>query len=395
MWRGLLFLLIFLTGQGFAAPLPVLLVPLHQGQVRSVPDRQSFLATVAQRRPSSLVLLVHGYNVMPEDSRDGYQKVAQAVQALDPRVLVIGIQWDSAAPGGEVPWQAEDAYFAILRRSREVGRQGFRQLLLDVGKRFPQMKVAVVSHSLGCEVAASALYPQLNDWDDARPDRAAYQSKAPLNLVLWGLMGSDLDYDIWWKSKLAFPNPTDIGLHWMTISSYQGERDQTLLLRKVSRGFAGGSALPRMTPEQWDFLMARRRLLFDGDDLDESHDFLDYLSPTRLKRMLRAAGIVPGGSLELAELNQVLKAPGRVEVLRPWLDQARLAPQMYALWRLEKLLCGGSQHFSDQTLENVARLLRNTPIRVRQERADSPCQTVKQGIWPTEKQLIRAGAPAW
>jgi len=393
--RLFLFLLLVLAWPVLAAPSNLLLVWLGQGQARPQAERTQLLNDIARRKPTSLILLVHGYGVVRQAQYQPYEEVARRLSSTSPRSLVLGIQWDSAAPGDKVPWQTEEAYFKMISRARGVGHLALRQLLLDVHQRFPKLPVVVLSHSLGCEVAAAAVYPQLRYFDDAEPTQAGLEPVKPLQIRLLGLLGSDLDYDLWWKSKLNFSQPTNVELHWMTISSYLGQRDKALLVRKVSRGLAGGTALPRMTSEQLDMLVRRKALMLDGEDLGESHDFVDYLSPQRLQRMLKAARVLPGGSSEMADLDRVLKAPAQVSALRPWLDHQRLAPRYYALWRLEHLLCGGSQHFADETLEEMARKLRNTPYEVRRQRKESSCQTLRQELWPTEQQLIRAGAPDW
>ncbi len=394
-YRLFLLLLLALAWPVLAAPSNLLLVWLGQGQARPQAERTQLLNEIARRKPTSLVLLVHGYGVVRQDPYQPYQEVARRLSTASPRALVLGIQWDSAAPGDKVPWQTEEAYFKMISRARGVGHLALRELLLDLHQRYPKLPVMVLSHSLGCEVAAAAVYPKLQYFDDAEPTQAALAPTRPLHIRLLGLLGSDLDYDLWWKSKLVLPQPSQVELHWMTISSYLGQRDKALLVRKVSRGLAGGTALPRMTSQQLDHLVRRKALMLDGEELGESHDFVDYLSPSRLQRMLKAARVLPGGSSEMTELDRVLKAPAKVSALSPWLDHQRLAPRYYALWRLEHLLCGGSQHFSDETLEEMARKLRNTPYEVRRGRKESSCQTMRQELWPTEKQLIRAGAPDW
>ena len=393
--RLFLCLLLALAWPVLAAPSNLLLVWLGQGQARPQVERSQLLGEISRRKPASLVLLVHGYGVVREASYQPYEEVARRLATASPRSLVLGVQWDSAAAGDKVPWQTEDAYFKMISRARGVGHQALRQLLIEVQQRFPNLPVVVLSHSLGSEVATAAVYPQLEYHDDAAPTFPGHLPKKPLRVRLLGLLGSDLDYDLWWKSKLLLPQPARVDLTWMTISSYQGKRDKALLVRKVSRGLAGGTALPRMTAAQLDYLVGRRLLMLDGEELGESHDFVDYLSPNRLRRMLQAAGVVSGGSGELAELDRVLKAPAKEATLRPWLDHPRLAPRFYAVWRLEHLLCGGSQHLCDETLEEMARKLRITPSEVRRQRKDSACKTLSKGLWPTEKQLIRAGAPDW
>ena len=98
---------------------------------------------------------------------------------------------------------------------------------------------------------------------------------------------------------------------------------------------------------------------------------------------------------DLSDLDKVLAAPNRIEELLPYLEAPNSSAQLYALWRLERLLCGGSKHFADETLDNVTRLLRSKPRLVWSERETSPCESVRRGYWPTEALMIKAGAPAW
>lgn len=394
----LLLLILLLSPTVLAQPAQLVAVPLKDGATLSPDQLKPILTRVNALKPRHIVVLLHGYGVIKEDCDKAYAQVAErVVQGLGPRTAVLGVQWESAVPGSEWPWETEGAYFQMLSRARGVGGAGLRQLLLETQKANPQARTEILSHSLGCEVACAALYPGLNYHDDGTPSLSPYQPKGRVNASFWGLLGSDLDYDVWKKTGVDLSGQQPV--MYMTIASYTGDRDHALMMRKMSRGFAGGTALPLMTQTQYDTVFKKRRILFDGRDLDRKHDFTEYLSDTRLQRMLPIVRYLADASQpkpkEITDADRILALPPRADAIRPWLDSGELTPQLYALWRLEQVNCGGSQHFSDQTIENTARLLRSQPAKVRAERPDSPCLSIKKGYWPTEKQMTAAGAPNW
>ena len=357
-----------------------------------------------QPNPEHIVVLVHGYNTPREDSTAQFQEVTNRLQRqallLKHSVVVVGLQWESAAPGAQQPWSAEDAYLEKVTRARRVGHLAARQVLLRVQQQFPHAYITVMAHSLGCEVSVGALFPEIVYADDL-PKTESYAPAQELFLNMLCLTGSDLDYDVWYKGGLVFraQNPRT-RLMWMTISPYVGGgRDRTLQIRQMTRGMAGGSAFPRMTEQQYDFLFKYRAIFFDQKNIPEGHEFLGYLQEDRLARMLSTAIYLTDPNAErpdeINDIYKILALPNKVEEFLPWLDSPNVSGQLYALWRLEALLCGGSKHLADQTLDNVTRLLRNTPRKVWGERENSPCQSVRRGYWPTESLMIKAGAPAW
>lgn len=357
-----------------------------------------------QPDPQHIIVLVHGYNVPREEGAEQFQEVAERAytqaRRLNQRAVVLGLQWDSAAPGAQTPWNAEEAYLEKVTRARVVGHKAARQVLLDVQQRFPKAYLTVLAHSLGCEVSVGALFPEIV-YADELPKTDSYQPQRELFLNMLCLTGSDLDYDVWYKGGLTFraQNPRT-RLMWMTISPYlRGARDQTLQIRQMTRGMAGGSAFPRMTEQQYDFLFKYRAIFFDQKDIPVGHEFVNYLSEDRLQRMLSTAIYLtdPGAPrpAEIDDIYKVLALPNKVEEFLPWLDHPNVSGQLYALWRLEALLCGGSKHLADQTLDQVTRLLRNTPRKVWGERESSPCQSIRRAYWPTEALMTKAGAPAW
>ncbi|MBT9586670.1 alpha/beta hydrolase [bacterium] len=357
-----------------------------------------------QAQPEHIVVLVHGYNVVREDGAAQFQEVADRLVPLSGplkhNLVVLGLQWDSAAPGAQSPWSAEEAYLEKVTRARAVGHLAARQLLLAVQKQFPRAYITVLAHSLGCEVSVGALFPEIT-YADELPKSESFEPAQELFLNMLCLTGSDLDYDCWYKGGIIFraQNPR-ARLLWMTVSPYvRGGRDRTLQIRQMTRGMAGGSAFPRMTEQQYDFLFKYRAIFFDQKDIPEGHEFVNYLSADRLTRMLSAAVYLTDPNAErpqeIDDIYKVLALANKVEEFLPWLDHPNVSGQLYALWRLEALLCGGSQHLADQTLDNVTRLLRNTPRKVWGERESSPCQSVRRAYWPSEALMNKAGAPAW
>ena len=98
---------------------------------------------------------------------------------------------------------------------------------------------------------------------------------------------------------------------------------------------------------------------------------------------------------ELVDMDRVLMQPAQVSALLPYLDSQYLSAKFYALWRIEGIVDGGSQHFSDETIDKVDLLLRHQPRQVWKERVASKCKSIRSGYWPTEATMTRAGAPGW
>ena len=446
------FLLVWLLSAAAACQQPFVLAWLGDGSQISEFTIGETLYNVhrIQDQPDHIVVLVHGYNVPREEGADQFQQVADhcygALTKLGRSAVVVGIEWDSAAPGAQTPWRAEDAYLQKVARARVVGHNAARQLLLRLQKEFPRAKIDVMAHSLGCEVSAGALYPNMV-YEDEIPKTVSYDPAQALRLNCWALTGSDLDYNVWAKGQVEFDSPqSKADLMWMTISPYVGSgfRDQVLQIRQMSRGMAGGSAFPHMTERQYDSIFSRRAVFFDQRDIPQGHEFVRYFSEARLGRILAAAvwigdhpadGTLPAAGptvsvpvirseaargfvgplpesesepaqvgpkrvevpepADLSDLDKVLAAPNRIEELLPWLEGPNSSAQLYALWRLERLLCGGSKHFADETIDKVTRLLRSKPRLVWSERETSPCESVRRGYWPTEALMTKAGAPAW
>lgn len=396
-----LFLMLPALAQDAAVP-----VWLGDGSLLSQTDLETAIQRMVknQPKPQHIVVLAHGYHTTREESEAQFQEIGKRFQdqyaQRNEKVLVVGLQWESAIAGAGVPWEAEEAYLSMVGRARNVGHNAARQLMMRVNKQFPKVDTCIYGHSLGCEVSAACLLPEINYGDDLVKS-SAYLPQQNLYFQLVSLVGSDLDYDIWYKSGVVFqPKNPRTRMLYMTISPYLGDRDKTLQMRQMSRGMAGGSAFPRMTVEQCDTVYKNRAIMFDNRGIPTDHAYTTYYDDARVQRLVGFASYLANPKkapepVEMAEADKILKLPNKLEALVPYLDSELISSQMYALWRVEQLNCGSSIHMCDETLGKLALMLRNTPAKIKRERPNSPCKTVQKGIWPTEKTMTRAGAPSW
>lgn len=352
-----------------------------------------------QADPEYIFVMVHGFNVARESSAREFHDLAGLLKTetekAGVRAAFVGLQWQSEAEGSV--FAMEDAYFQTIPLARTIGRGAARQLLLGLHEAFPQARLTVLGHSMGCELSLAAVLPDIA-YTDNLPTGEAFAPERDVKLTGLVLCGSDLDYDIMAKSGLS-ARDTDprLKMVWATIAPYRGKGDKVLSLRARVRGRAGGMSFPQMTEQQIDTLLPRHLFIFDGEDIPYSHDFQEYYDAERLARLmpnlLYAGGTVSKAPPEMAEVEAILQAPNDVNALLPYLDSKSAGSMFYALWRIEKLNCGDARHMTDGTLEEIGRLLRDKPQMVWREQAKSPCVTCQKGQFPTVKALTRAGAP--
>lgn len=372
---------------------------LNQGELLSEQQLSELASQI--KSPPRLVVLVHGLGNSREASSECYKELAPRLRAEYAKhqqdCTVIGLQWDSDVDLGL--FNAADNYLSMVERARKVGHGPARQLLLRLQQQYPQAKIDVYAHSLGCEVTGAMVAPEAAYGDDI-PKSSSFEPQKDLFFNLTLMAGCDLDFDAWSKSGVQMRGENRrVGFLWLTMSPYLGERDKVLQLRQAVRGMATGSAFPRMTAQQYDTLFANQALAVDNQEIPEDHAWVHYFNDQRLARAVPMAVYVSNPAQpkpeEFQELDRLAAAPDKVEALQPFLDSPHLNTGMYALWRLERLECGGSQHMADGTLDDLAHLLRNQPNKIRSLRSDSKCQSVKRGLWPTPQQMTRAGAPDW
>lgn len=355
------------------------------------------------KAPDDIVLWVHGLNTTRDDSQAQYtelsQRMEKAFAAHGRQVSNIGVQWDSPLTGliFAIPGQYEQK----TRLARRVGRYGLRQVLLGLQDRYPQSRIHVMTHSLGSEVYLAAVRPGLQyaEWDES--ERAVFQpERTPLIFAtVWA--GSDLDYNIT-AQEAALPTAEELKLLWMTQSSLfrKDQRDSVLDLRAFLRGRAWGSTFPMMSEKQYDAVLGRRTLVLDNERIPRDHAFLKYYDDTRVQHVADAILYVADPQHatpppEIAGINEVMAAPDTEEALIPFLDAPQLSQKTYALWRLECRTGTGAKNFASGYLPHLNDVTFRTPRRVAGLRADSPSHAVRQGEYPTDRQLERSGLPPW
>lgn len=365
---------------------------------------EAVAATIAgvkkqQADPQHIVVFVHGFDVQRDSSTAKFDDLASRLKKqFEPsktKVAFAGVQWESASDQSVL--KLANVYWEKISVARSTGRGPTRQLVLGLQKAFPKAHISVMAHSMGCEVAAAALVPEI-EYADQIPFVPTFQPETDLKLHLFSLCGSDLDYDIWSKSHAeARAQNARIKMMWQTVAPYLGKGDKVLSMRAKLRGKAAGSAFPQMTVQQLDQATAHRRIIFDGENIPNDHDFEKYYDDARLARqvpvMLYLANPKLAKPREIAEIDEIMEAPADPAVLTNFLDNGRYGTLFYTLYRFERLNCGDARHMTDGTLENVGRMLKDKPQMIWREQPKTDCITVKNGEFPTVKMMTRAGAP--
>ena len=391
------------------APPPVYLDPKNYSQLwvdkTAVVTPEAVAATVAgvkkqQANPDHIVVFIHGFDVKRNSSTAEFDGLASRLQtefdSTRTRAAYAGIQWESASD--QSVFQLANVYWQKISVARSTGRGPARELLLALQKEFPKAHISLMAHSMGCEVAAAALVPEI-EYADQVPFVPTFEPGTEVKLNMVALCGSDLDYDIWSKSRAdARAQNQRANLNWQTISPYEkGKKDKVLSYRARLRGKAAGSAFPKMTLQQIDEQVGNRRILLDGRDIPTSHDFSKYYDQARLARMVPVMLYLVNPRLakppELAEVDQILMAPDDVNALLPYLDGPQVSTLFYALWKLERVNCGDARHMTDGTLEVATQLLREKPKMIWRVAPKSECATLKNEHYPTTNMMTRAGAP--
>ena len=363
-------------------------------------DLKATLDQIEPRTPDDIVVIIHGFETTREGSLEQYKVLAPIIKDQfaknGSKVAVVGVQWDSDAGGFilTLPW----AYLDKAELAVKVGRMGVRQLLFALKERFPEARLTLLGHSMGCEVAGGAMRP---DWGDEAQPSEVFKPGDPIALHGVVLLGSDLDYDVAYKGGTsATQHPPK--LVWLTMSRItvsRFEKDRVLQLRSLFRGKASGAAFPRMTEQQYDNLIRGRIVIFDNKNIPPTHHFLGYADESRLSEIVQAlmykAGNTAAEPQVFQEIDKVLDGPGGVDGLTPWFATPNLSPQIYALWRLEHEKCGSSVHFTDETLSEVARLIRPRPRAIRHLQNGSKCANLSEKNWPSPLVLEQFGAPDW
>ncbi len=401
-------ILTLLTGPS-VCELPEGWVPVWIDDTAVISDEalEGALGNLGENLPKTedIVFLVHGFAVPREASTSSYNQVAKRIHAAfaeqGRKASIVGVQWDSDLPNVfflKIP----GLYISKKLYSRRVGRQGMRQLLAGVSKKYPESSLNIFAHSMGCELVGAAIAPETDfpeDDPNAPPTVHDPTKKFELNLVVFA--GSDLDYDIGVTGlKTVTDESSTIALWWMTLADTVFDPgDKVLNLRPLIRGKAWGATLPQMSEEDYDYLFSHRQLVVEASNIPTNHKYRNYYNEERISHLVPSLIYTVDPNLiakpeRLAEIDRVLEAPADPEVLRTFLDSKELSPEIYAIWRLEHLFGDGSKHLSDQYLSNIVQDLKRVPRKVSRLRGSSDCRLVREGYWPTETYMARSGAPS-
>ena len=350
--------------------------------------------------PEQIVIFVHGFDVTRDHGTEKFSELARragaAMDTAGARAAFAGVQWDSEA--GTL-LGLEGAYFDKIPLARSVGRGPVRQLLSALHTAFPKARVSLWGHSMGCEVIAAAIAPEIT-YEQGAPFVEAFAPGAELKANALVFCGSDLDYDRLAKSGIPVRDKEPrVGLIWATVAPYSGKGDKAMNIRARVRGKGAGAAFLKMNLDQLNTAMTTRRIVFDGESIPHSHNFDEYYDDARLARiiptMLYTADNSRAKPADLAEIDRILAAPDDVNSLLHHLDSDHYGTMYYTLWRVERLNCGDARHMCDGTLEHIGPLIKDSPQKIWRLQPRSECVTLKSGQFPTEKMMTRAGAPPW
>lgn len=408
LWTLLVALLTWLPSSSLAQNQPTSVVipppfaPLRIDETATVKPtvlEQTLAEVKAQEeRPNQLVVLIHGYDMGTTESSQLYESLSKGLKSrLYPEpTAVVGVQW---ASGGTSLLNPRGDYFRTLGRARDIGRGPIRQLLLELSERHPGVPISVMAHSMGCEVALAAVVPEI-PYSQYQPAGGIYQADQEISLAMAAFLGSDLDYDVWYKAGEAGQKWfARCRLTWATVTDPSSQGDRVLSLRARLRGKAAGALLPRMTEAQLEQALLSRGFYLDGQQVPSNHQFDAYFSPSRIGRLAAALKFItqPGAQEpeELAAMRAAVEAADDMNILLSYLDSPFAGAAFAALWRVERINCGNARHLVDQTLENAILMLANSPQAVWREQAHSQCVTMRKAQFPTDAMMMKAGAPSW
>lgn len=404
-----------------SAATPRSFVPVRVGRnaLLKTEERDRALRELGQSTsPQHLVILIHGWDTPTHHSTEQYEEVAARIQqsfaGVGESVKIVGFQWaSSTGPAREWIPQAlghyflsligfknalRDPYTGKIPRARATGRMALRDLIFSLKKQFPTTRIHLFTHSMGAEVAAHALDPGFTRPKKGEAAAPTIRPDDPLGLDVVAMAGADLDYDV---NSERMPDPEESEfrprLFWITIPKIGDRRDRVLRLRNAARRKrALGDSVPHFRGDQLDTLISQRKLVYDTIDIPENHAFINYFGKSRLDRLAAAAAHVrdPASmkSPLLTKMNEVLRAPATVEAIAPYLLGDETSPKVYALWRLEALLCGDTKHASGEYSEKVLIETLKDGYWWDKERETTTCKVVKAGLWPPSDVVARAKA---
>lgn len=291
-------------------------------------------------------------------------------------------------------------YLRKVALARSAGRGPARKLLLALQEKYPEAHISLLGHSTGNELTTAALSPEIV-YDGTEPFVETFEPQKEVRVLMHFLVGADINYDLYYKGQVSAAQSIErSALVWQTMVPILPEdKDNVLILRAHFIGRPMGTRFPRLTQEQLDKAVSDRRWLIDSQDIPISHKFVDYFKDERVERMADTMKFLANPKApkpsQLSDMEEVLAAPDDIATLTPHLDNRSCGVNFYALWRLEKMLCPGSEHLVDETYEKAIEMLRTYPQKIWRTHKHNDCQTIRQGLFPSETMMTRAGAPSW
>lgn len=337
-------------------------VPVTIGSDGAISDSEMkrAIAQIKASPATRTTVLIHGFNIERRYAARSYRQIANRFNACNAgtplRSLVVGVHWDSTV-GSLGKWLPKalghrltsllglkkavaNPYLAKVEDAHEAGRQGLRQLLLELKAQDPKREIDVLAHSLGAGVVLAALSPEIGE---SGKERKIHEPGAPIKLGVVGLLGADVDRDIFARKDLPQAREAldSARVWWITVPD-EGHADGILELRRgAGRTDALGNKGMALRRADYDTLLGRRGLVVEHADIPTWHDLADYFSDARCRRLtasllyLQAPEHKLGQSSILARLDEVLIAERDQVALFTRSDEPCV--RMYAGWRESSL----------------------------------------------------------
>ena len=303
-----------------------------------------------------IVVLVHGFALKQKDAVISFETVAKRLhaQADDAHlpVAVVGLHWaaDTGAPGSWMPQAVGHRLASLFGMKKAVknpylekqqvaeasGRQGLRAVLFRLQETFPGSPVHLWVHSMGAQVALSALCPETCAQE--KKPVLVEQPERDLKVGMLTLAGADLDYDLFCRKnsdqvRCALPRAD---VWWVTVPE-KDRADAVLELRRgAGQGDAVGNRGLKLDRNDLSAMVARRGLVVDQGNVPTTHAIEEYYNDRRVSELVHSMLYLqqpenPAGQQSvLAKLDGILRGGDSVRTAAA--DKSDASCRLYAAW---------------------------------------------------------------
>jgi pimeloyl-ACP methyl ester carboxylesterase len=302
--------------------------------------------------------MVHGFQTPLADGERDFGTIAERVRKEGTqaglRTSIIGVHWDSGsnevakwfpkAVGSRITsllglkHAVKNPYLAKMEEARNIGRTGFRAVVLRLQEAAPEAPVHLLAHSMGAEVVVAGLAPEARLGEKSAEQPAIQRPNDVLRVGMVTLVGADLDYDHFCRDQSSGLERA-LGraqVWWITVPKDQ-RADGMLELRKgAGRGDAVGNRGLKLCQDDLNRLLRRRALVIDMGNVPTKHEFTDYLGEERVRALVASMLYLENPQAPaartsvLAALDEVLNAdPATLQVAAKGDPCLRL----YTAWR--------------------------------------------------------------